>query len=192
MNQECQRYRKALAREGAGENSRRRSRRLEAHLGSCPRCLQARSEFGALDRLGRNLLAADALSEDGFRSVVRDVRAARPVVARQAPATPLWAALVPAAALVAVAGLLIIGGSTTSDSIEQPVRLHDGLLTMSPLEDTGRTMVSIKNGRSVYRVAVSNRSNDFSGASRFEVVNGQGIDPTPDPRPGEVLFYRVE
>ena len=53
--------------------------------------------------------------------------------------------------------------------------------------------LSIQDGPdAVHQVAVSTHDPRFTNAQVFQVEGERWVDPTPNPAPGQVIFYRVD
>ncbi len=93
-----------------------------------------------------------------------------------------------------MAGFLLLSGPAGDRGPSGPALTESyPALSVSSVEDAGGVVFSIDDGdREVFRLAVSSRSSDFEEAQVFEVQGGTWIDRTPAPRPGHVLYYRVD
>ncbi|MFQ5718073.1 MAG: anti-sigma factor family protein [Acidobacteriota bacterium] len=199
--QSTSRQQRRLALLAGEELSGTRRRRLEAHLAGCVACTRLLADLRGLRRLAAGSLAEEA--DNGFRSVRAAVR--RQVRTARTPAssrplrvvTPLWSTWAPAAGVLAVAGLLLMGwggdhrrvaGDTVARLAADQITLH--LSSMKDGHSARLTVAGPVTG--VRRVAVSSVSSDFNGARVFEFDGRSWTDPMPEPPAGAAFFYRVD
>jgi len=194
---DCSKKRRQIALLAGGELSQGRSERLRSHLKACSGCRELHSELRSLGGLARLALQTSPAEDEGFSSVRGQVRSR--LIAAASPGapvarTPIWTVLAPVAGVLAMAGFLLLTGPAREAGFS-----GSGLpeaypaLSVSSVEDAGSVIFAINDGdQEVYRLAVSSRSSDFEEAQVFEVQGGTWLDPAPAPRPGQVLYYRVD
>jgi len=193
----CRRNR-AVSLLAGGELGRWRAARLRRHLESCSSCRLLQQELAGLSQWVEGLGGLQAMAPEGFNSVRLAVRARIRSAAAQSRGSilqPAWPILVPLAGVVLMAGVLLIGGGRQVPSGTAPITGgEDGTtIHMSSLEDASAALLTIHDGpAAVHRVAVSFQGPKFTDARIFEVTGERWIDPTPDPAPGQVIFYRVD
>jgi hypothetical protein len=193
---DCSKKRGQIALLAGGELSQGRSERLRSHLKACSGCRELHGELRSLGGLARLTLQSSPAEEGGFSSVRGQVRSRLIAAAPATPAvrTPLWTVLAPVAGVLAMAGFLLLIGPAREAGFSGP-ELPEAYpaLSVSSVEDAGGVVFAINDGdHEIYRLAVSSRSSDFEEAQVFEVQGGTWLDPTPAPRPGQVLYYRVD
>jgi len=183
----------------AGDLGPRRAARLQAHLADCTSCQTLAGELSDLRSWSTGLGGLADLAPENYLSVRQAVRAR--VAAASAPAgvsawRPAWAVLAPLAGVVMMAAVLVLGGGSPAGPEAPLFATADGdgaVIEMSPLEDAAEAMLSIQNGpNAVHQVAVSTHDPRFTNALVFQVQGDRWIDPTPNPAPGQVIFYRVD
>ena len=182
-----------------GELGRWRAARLRRHLESCSSCRLLQQDLAGLSQWVEGLGGLQAMAPEGFTSVRLAVRArvrsAAAAPSRESVLRPAWPILVPLAGVVLMAAVLLIGGGRQVPSGTAPITGDENLtmIHMSSLEDASAALLTIHDGpAAVHRVAVSFQGPKFTNARIFEVTGERWIDPTPDPAPGQVIFYRVD
>ena len=192
----CSKKQRQIALLAGGELSQGRSERLRSHLKACTGCRELHGELRSLGGLARLALQSSPAEDEGFSSVRGQVRSRLIAAAPAAPAvrTPLWTVLAPVAGVLAMAGFLLLTGPAREAGLSSPgLPVGYPELSVSSVEDAGGVVFAINDGdQEIYRLAVSSRSSDFEEAQVFEVQGGTWLDPTPAPRPGQVLYYRVD
>ena len=193
---DCSKKHRQIALLAGGELSQGRSERLRSHLKACTGCRELHGELRSLGGLARLALQSSPAEDEGFSSVRGQVRSRLIAAAPAAPAvrTPLWTVLAPVAGVLAMAGFLLLIGPAREAGLSSPgLPVGYPELSVSSVEDAGGVVFAINDGdQEIYRLAVSSRSSDFEEAQVFEVQGGTWLDPTPAPRPGQVLYYRVD
>jgi hypothetical protein len=192
----CQGRRRQIALLAGGELGSRRVQRLHRHLEACRACRQLHDELRSLPRLAQAALDTREAEEESFRSV-RGVVRARLSQRQEAPVAagaPLWTVLAPVAAILAMAGFLLLSAPVRETRLPGSTgREPYPVLSVSSIEDGADVIFAIDNGDyELFRVAVSSRSSDFREAQVFEVRGRTWVDRTPSPDRGQVLFYRVD
>jgi len=196
----CRRNR-AVSLLAGGELGRRRAVRVRRHIENCASCRLLQQDLSGLSQWVEDLGRLQDMAPEEFASVRLAVRArirasgTATTTRGESRLRTAWPILAPLAGVVLMAAILLIDGEPQVPSVMAPTSgTDDGkIIHMSSLEDASTTLLTIQDAPDVvHRVAVSFQGPKFTNARIFEVNGERWIDPTPNPAPGQVIFYRVD
>lgn len=176
---------------------RRRAARVRRHLENCASCGELQQDLAGLSRWVEGLGGLQEMAPEGFVSVRLAVRARLRAgsPSQERSLRPVWPILAPLAGVVFMAAVLLTGGVARIPPGPVPAMgADDGkMIHISSLEEASAALLTIQNGPdAVHRVAVSFQGPQFTHARIFQITGDRWIDSTPDPAPGQVIFYRVD